>query len=398
MFGRRLEHHPFPNCTRCSLPEDQNVNHSAAGPTEVGGLDELPTPALVFDSRVVAANIERMAAYGREHHLGIRPHTKTHKSVKIAGMQLAAGACGLTVAKVGEAEVMSALDSEILIAYPVFDAGRKRRVAQLAHKRRVIVGVDSQMAVEHLAAAAGEAGSTVGILVDIDVGPGRTGVPTPQAALELAQAVSQYPQLRLEGIMCYPGHIWAPAAEQVKPLAAVSAKLRETLDLWTASGLEARIVSGGSTPTAYQSHLVPEFTEIRPGTYVFNDLNELRGGFNSFEECAARIIVTVVSNAVPGQVVVDGGTKTFTSDACVADRDSGFGQVIEFPTAKIVKLSEEHGQVDVRAVDKPPRLGQRLSVIPNHICPCVNLQNYAWWLRQDGTLERLTIEGRGLLS
>lgn len=367
-------------------------------PTEVACLDDLPTPALVLDSQIVAENIRRMAEYGRKHNLGIRPHTKTHKSLKLAQMQLDAGACGLTVAKVGEAEVMAELETEILIAYPAFDAARKRRIAQLAHKRRVIVGVDSQLAIEQLAAAAGEAGSAVGILVDIDVGPGRTGVPTPKAALELAQVVSRYPQLRLDGIMCYPGHIWNQVNEQAQPLSAVSAKLRETLDLWQAAGLEARIVSGGSTPTAYQSHLVPEFTEIRPGTYVFNDLNELKAGFNSLEQCAARIIVTVISNAVPGQVVIDGGSKTFTSDVCVPDRESGFGQVIGFPNAKITKLSEEHGQVDVRAVDQPPRLGERLAVIPNHICPCVNLQNYAWWQREDGTFERLAIEGRGLLS
>lgn len=371
---------------------------SAAVPTEVASIDELPTPALVLDSKIVEANVRRMAEYGRKHNLGIRPHTKTHKSLKMAQMQLDAGACGLTVAKVGEAEVMSQLDAEILIAYPAFDAARKRRIAQLAHKRRVIVGVDSQLAVEQLAAAASEAQSTVGILVDLDVGFGRTGVPTPAAALELAQVVTRYPHLRLDGIMCYPGHIWMPPAEQAGPLAAVSAKLRETLDLWRAAGLEARIVSGGSTPTAYQSHLVPEFTEIRPGTYIFNDVNELRGGYNTLDQCAARIIVTVISNAVRGQVVIDGGSKTFTSDLCVADRESGFGQVIGYPNAKIAKLSEEHGQVDVRNVDQPPSLGQRLAVIPNHICPCVNLQNYAWLKREDGTFERLTIEGRGLLS
>lgn len=367
-------------------------------PREVASIDQLPTPALVFDSKIVQANIQRMAEYGRKHNLGIRPHTKTHKSLKLAQMQLDAGACGLTVAKVGEAEVMAQLDAEILIAYPAFDAPRKRRIAELAHKRRVIVGVDSALAIEHLAAAAGEAGSSVGILVDLDVGFGRTGVPSPKAALELAQLVTRYPQLRLEGIMCYPGHVWMPPADQAAPLAAVSAKLRETLDLWQAAGLEARIVSGGSTPTAYQSHLVPEFTEIRPGTYIFNDVNELRGGYNTFDQCAARIIVTVISNAVAGQVVIDGGSKTFTSDLCVADRESGFGQIIGYPKAKIAKLSEEHGQVDVRSVDQPPRLGERLEVIPNHICPCVNLQNYAWWQREDGTLERLTIEGRGLLS
>ncbi len=300
-------------------------------PLEVPSLDQVPTPALVFDSRAVAANIKRLAEYGRKHNLGIRPHTKTHKSVKLAQMQLDAGACGLTMAKVGEAEVMSELDAELLIAYPVFDAARRVRAAQLAKKRPTIVAVDSLMAATELSSAASSVGCTLGLLVDIDVGMGRTGVPGAQASLELAQAISKLPNVKLEGIMCYPGHIWCKAEEQVEPLKKVSAILRESLDLWSKSGLSARIVSGGSTPTAYQSHLVPEFTEIRPGTYIFNDVNELKGGFNQFEDCAARIIVTVISNAVAGQIVIDGGSKTFTSDACVPDRESGYGQLINFP-------------------------------------------------------------------
>ncbi len=374
------------------------MTHTEWLPKQVDCIDDLPTPALVFDSRVVAANIQRMADYGRKHNLKIRPHTKTHKSLKIAQMQLDAGACGLTVAKVGEGEVMSELDAELLIAYPAFDPGRRIRVARLAKQRKVIVAVDSILAIQELATVARAEEASVGILVDLDVGLGRTGVPTPHAALELAQHVDRESGLTLEGIMCYPGHVWSAPLSQNVPLQSVSAKLKETLDLWRASGLEARIVSGGSTPTAYQSHLVPELTEIRPGTYVFNDLNEYRGGFSQLEQFGAHIVVTVISDAVPGQIVIDGGSKTFTSDLCVQDRESGYGQMPKYPTAKIVKLSEEHGQVDIRSLEQPPRLGQRVSVIPNHICPCVNLQNYAWWQNPDGSLERLTIDTRGLLS
>lgn len=380
------------------MREPSIVTQATPLPLEVPSIDHVPTPALVFDSQAVARNIQRLAEYGRKHSLGIRPHTKTHKSVNIAKMQLDAGACGLTMAKVGEAEVMSELDAELLIAYPVFDAARRVRAAQLAAKRSTIVAVDSLLAAQELSSAATSVGSTLGLLVDIDVGMGRTGVPGAHASLELAQAISKLPGVKLEGIMCYPGHIWCDPDDQVEPLKKVSAILRESLDLWNKSGLQARIVSGGSTPTAYQSHLVPEFTEIRPGTYVFNDVNELKGGFSNFDDCAARIIVTVISNAVAGQVVIDGGSKTFTSDACVPDRESGYGQLVNYPGARLVRLSEEHGQVDVKNVDQPPKLGQRLAVIPNHICPCVNLQSYAWWQQPDGKLHRMTIDGRGLLS
>ena len=196
--------------------------------------------------------------------------------------------------------------------------------------------------------AANRAKATIGILVDLDVGMGRTGVQTISEALKLAQLADATAGLRLDGLFCYPGHIQQPPNEQTDALDAVSRRLAQTLDLWGAHGLEARIVSGGSTPTAYQSHLVPEYTEIRPGTYIYNDMNGVRGGFCRLEDCAARIVCTVVSTAVPGQVVIDAGTKTLTSDKCGPAPDSGHGYIVEYPEAVINKLTEEHGQVDIR--------------------------------------------------
>jgi D-serine deaminase-like pyridoxal phosphate-dependent protein len=166
-------------------------------------------------------------------------------------------------------------------------------------------------------------------------------------------------------------------------LAAVDTLVGETLALWKKDGHEAAIVSGGSTPTAFQSHLVTNVTEIRPGTYVYHDMNGVRGGFATIDDCAARVIATVVSTAVPGQVVIDAGSKTLTMDRCGPAPDSGHGLVVEYPETKVVKLTEEHGQVDVRQCPRPPKLGERVSVIPNHICPCINLQDRVWW--QDGT-------------
>ena len=226
----------------------------------------------------------------------------------------------------------------------------------------------------------------------------RTGVATAQESLALAQLVSKTKGVRLDGILCYPGHIWNPVAEQAQPLAAVSAKLQETIDLWKANGLEAKIVSGGSTPTALRSHLVPQLTEIRSGTYVFNDMNTFRGGFCALADCSARIFCTVISTAVKDQIVLDGGTKTFTSDFCIPARDSGHGYMVEYPDAKITALSEEHGQVDVSRCAKRPKIGERVSIIPNHICPCVNLQDAIWWREADGSLQKIKVDARGKLS
>ncbi len=198
--------------------------------------------------------------------------------------------------------------------------------------------------------------------------------------------------------MFFPGHISAPPAEQPPALQAVSQLLEALLGAWRKNGLEARIVSGGSTPTLFQSHLVPQLTEIRPGTYVYNDMNCVHGGCATLDDCAARIISTVVSTAVPGQVVLDAGSKTLTSDRCGPAPESGHGHVLEFPKAKIVKLSEEHAQVDVKECERAPKVGDRVTVIPNHICPCINLQDAVYWQEPGEPPRELRIDARGKVS
>jgi D-serine deaminase-like pyridoxal phosphate-dependent protein len=181
-------------------------------------------------------------------------------------------------------------------------------------------------------------------------------------------------------------------------LQLVANKLNDALNLWDNHGLPARIISGGSTPTAYTSHLIDSVNEIRPGTYIFNDMNIVRGGFCQLEDCAARVVTTVVSTAVPGQVVLDAGSKTLTSDRCGPAPDSGHGYVVEYPQAVITKLTEEHGQVDIRKCSPAPKLGERVTVIPNHICPCINLQDTIWAMHPDSSLTPLAVDARGKLS
>lgn len=346
----------------------------------------------------VRRNLDRLATYAAEHGLGVRPHTKTHKSQALAKAQLDAGAVGLTVAKVGEALVMAEVGDDLLLAYPAVDAARTRRIAELARERTVRVAVDTPEAVDALDAAARQAGSVLGMLADLDLGMHRTGVQSPEAAAELAQRIERAKGLRLDGLFCYPGHIWGAAADQGPALAPGAEQLARAVELFKRHGLSTGIVSGGSTPTAYQSHLAGPLTEIRPGTYIFNDMNTVHGGFCSLEDCAATLVCTVVSDAVPGQVVIDAGSKTLTSDRCVPNLDSGHGYVLEYPDARITKLSEEHGQVDVSACDARPRVGERVTVIPNHICPCVNLQDNVWWDEGDGQLVPHRVDARGKLS
>ena len=358
--------------------------------------DDVATPALVIDVAQARRNIERLVEYLRPLGIALRPHTKTHKSLRMAQMQLDAGARGLSVAKVGEAEVLSQVCDDILVAFPALDSARTTRIAELAKRITVRVAVDSQLAVDALAEAARAASVTVGVLVELDVGAQRTGVQTVAQALDLARHVDQTDGVRLDGLFYYPGHIRDQYEQKFIPLGE---KLNEAIALWHAHGLAPAIVSGGSTPSQYWSHLLPMTTEIRPGNGIYFDRNALSIGYCAQHDCAAKIITTVVSNAVPGKVVLDAGSKTLTSDRLLgATGHGGYGLIEQYPEAVINNLSEEHGEVDVSNCAQPPKLGERVSVIPNHICVAVNMQTFVYFKDDNGELERGPVDTRGMLS
>jgi D-serine deaminase-like pyridoxal phosphate-dependent protein len=355
---------------------------------------QIPTPSIVIDAAVARRNLQRLADYAKQHNVKLRPHTKTHKSTLVGRIQMDLGATGLTVAKVGEAKVMAEVSNDLLMAYPAVDPLRCAELAKLAGSVTMRIGIDSATAAESLSAAARAAGTTVGILVDLDVGLRRTGVQSPADAFVLGQSISKLPGLRLDGIMFYPGHVKDESPAALDALAAVEAKLAETIALWRRAGLDTSIVSGGSTPAAYQAHRMPSMTEARPGTYVYHDMTGVHGGYATLEDCAARIYCTVVSTAVPGHFVIDAGSKTLTSDRCGPAPESGHGYVIEYPKAKIVRLNEEHGVVDASACQSRPKVGERVTVIPNHICPCINLQDQVWW-QEGADANPIPVDARG---
>lgn len=360
-------------------------------------IDTIPTPFVLVDEPIALRNVRKLADYAARHNLKIRPHTKTHKSVRMAKAQLAAGATGLTVAKVGEAEVMVGAGDDILIAYPALDAARTGRIAQLAKDRTVRLAIDSVLAAEALSAAARSGGVTLGILIDVDTGFHRTGLQTPEAALALAQLVDRTAGLRLDGLFTFPGHLRCDPDAKSEALAFVQRQLSASAALFKQHGLRVDIVSGGSTPSAYQSHFVPAYTEVRPGTYIYGDMNTVYAGACTLDEVALKVVCTIISDAVPDKCVLDGGTKTFTSDRNGPRPDSGHGYLPKYPGAKVVRLSEEHGEVDLSQCAMRPRLGERVEVIPNHVCPCVNLHD-AFWLRDGDQLQRLPVDARGRIS
>ncbi len=360
---------------------------------------EIATPCLVIDAQVVHRNLATLQQYAQQHHLSVRPHAKTHKSIRLAQEQLRAGCQALAVAKVGEGEVLSRECDDLLIAYPAIDLQRCERIAALAKIAKVTVAVDSREGADALADAAKNQGVTIRVLVDQDVGFHRTGIQSPVEVAHLAEyIVNRHDALRLDGIFFYPGHISLPANQQVDLLQDIDRQLQTTLRLCREKGIVVEVVSGGSTPTAFQSHHITSLTEIRPGTYIFNDMNTVRGGFCDIDQCAAVIVATVVSTAVASKAVVDAGTKALASDRNTIVPESGFGHVLEYPEAKIVRLSEEHGELDLADCSAKPKLGEKVTIIPNHICPCVNLHDSFLWLNESGQFERLPVDCRGMIQ
>ena len=362
-------------------------------------VSEIDTPALVVDLDIMERNLARVADYAREHGLRLRPHTKTHKSVRLAKRQLASGASGLTVAKVSEAEIMlGAQPDDLLVAYPIIGHTKLARLTQVARQTRVTVALDSAFAARQLSDAARDGRVEIGVLAEVDVGLGRVGVSAGEPLLELARTIEKLPHLRFAGIAFYPGHIKTMDETGRRALAEVSGLLRGILNDFRGAGIEVGIVSGGSTPTLFHSHEVSGLTEIRPGTYVFNDLNTIRSGGCALEDCAATILATVVSTARPGQMIIDGGSKTFSSDRLANTAEVTFGHLVEAPGARFHKMNEEHGFIDLAHAAAEFRVGDRVRVIPNHICVAVNLHEKVYGVRGETVSEVWPVDARGKLQ
>ena len=359
-------------------------------------LAALETPALVADLDRLEANLARAADYAASHGLALRPHVKTHKSQYVAAAQLRLGARGLTCATPREAEVMSEVSDDVLLAYPPVGRARARRIAGLPPSMRVIAALDSEVAASELARAARDARREIGVYVELDLGMRRVGAPTIDAAVALARHVSECDGITFEGLAFYPGHIRQPVTDQDAALEALDAALSRALERFHDAGLPPRVVSGGSTPTLWRSHEVPGVTEIRPGTYVFNDRQTVDTGACTWDDCAVTVLATVVSTAIPGQAVIDAGTKALGREP-MSDAAQGFGQLLDRPDVVVTRLSEEHGILDLGSSSWRPAVGDVVRVVPNHVCVAVHLQDVMFGIRA-GRLERswpIAARGRG---
>lgn len=357
------------------------------------------TPEIVIDLDVVRANVERAAAAARDAGVTVRPHVKTHKLPQVAHMQVEAGAVGVQVAKLGEAEVMAEAGiDDILIGYPIVGERKLLRLAELAERISVSVTVDSDEVAAGISHVARERGLTIPVLVELDTGLRRLGLVPGPAAADFAERVAALAGLELAGVFTHEGHVYTQARDDAERERLTQEACRAAVEVAEEirrRGLSAPVVSVGSAGTFRFAVRCPGVTEVRPGTYVFNDRSQIAQGAATVADLAAFVVTTVVGRPTPERIVVDAGTKVLTSDRMlVADPPASFGWVWGHDDWNLVRLSEEHGVMDVPP-DADVHIGDRLVIVPNHVCPTINLADAVTIVEGGQAAGRWRVAARG---
>ncbi len=348
---------------------------------------EIGTPAMVVDLDIVDRNIARAQAICDARGIANRPHIKTHKSPLFARMQRDAGAKGLTCQKLGEAEVMvDAGFEDIFISYNLLGDEKMARLAALIGKARMSVAADNPTVVAELAKAAALAERDLFVLVECDTGRKRAGAETPAEAIVLARQIAATPGLNFDGLMIYPPENGAPVTNTF---------LKETIAGLHAEGIVVSRISSGGTPNLMTLGSIEGQTEHRAGTSIFNDRMMIAAGFATLADCALSIYTTVVSRAGVERGILDAGSKVFTTDTGWGLKGHGF--ILEHPEAELARFAEEHGFLDLARCNDRPKVGDVVRVVPNHVCPVVNVVGEMVLVRGDEIVERISIEARGKL-
>ncbi|MBI2219371.1 MAG: DSD1 family PLP-dependent enzyme [Candidatus Rokubacteria bacterium] len=378
-----LEH---PTRSRALAGRLARCTPAAAAVVRFGGVtrDEIPTPALLLDLDRFERNLVRMAAHVARHGKSLRPHAKTHRSPEIARRQIAAGALGVAVAKLGEAEVMAAAGIRgLMITTEVVPPDKIDRLVRLATQAPdTLVVVDDASNARDLSRAAAAAGVVLGVLVDVDVGGRRTGIAPGEPALALAREVVSLPGLRLRGLQGYAGqcaHVVGWQARREASRAAM-APLGDTRRLLERAGLAVEIVAGGSTGTFDIDVEMPELTELQSGSYCVMDIDYRRiggrGGASMTEfETALTVVATVVSVPTADRAMVDAGLKAFSTDKPFPP------EAVERPGIEYSFAGDEHGRLTITDRDRAPKLGERIEFLPPHCDPTINLYDRIWAVR-----------------
>lgn len=361
---------------------------------QINDLDLLTdTPFVAVDLDVIERNITSIAKLAKEARVKLRPHTKTHKSPYVAKKQLEAGASGITVATLGEAEVMANSGiNDILIAFPLVGKQKLNRFSRLLHHADLMVAFDDIVVGQGINEVGEYHRKKIPVYIDVDTGLGRMGRDPEESVVHILE-IAKLPFLEIKGLMSHTGHAYKEGSEEAILNVAIedATLMHQTKIELERKGLHIPEISVGATATARFIKEIPYATEMRPGMYVYNDRFVMSTGGAKEEDCAVSIFATVVSKPNNDRFIIDAGSKTLAADVFW---HGGHGQIRGHDNLVIKSLSEEHGTVEIQG-KTGLSIGDVIEIIPNHICPSINLADEMYGFRK-GVLERMIpISGRG---
>ncbi|RHW39342.1 D-TA family PLP-dependent enzyme [Lysinibacillus yapensis] len=366
-------------------------------------IKDLATPSLLFDKEIMLDNIHHMQAYANKYNVALRPHTKTHKSPKLAKLQEQAGAKGIAVAKVGEAEVMAENGlTDIFIANEIVGEDKLNRIKKLAETIDISFGVDSVEQCRMIEKVFSNSQKPAQVLIEIEVGENRSGVIEENDYIELVKYIMECTNVNLKGIFSHDGHTYkAKDIEECRALYnAAQIRTLHFSKIATDLGCQLETISIGSTPPMMHDFGVMEgITELRVGTYILMDVSQ-GNAIESYDRCAATVLTTVISKPTHERVITDVGAKGLTMQSrsqgiCAT---TGLGYIKNSDDVYIDQVYDEHAIIYNEKFRNEVSIGDKVEIIPNHICPVCNLYDIAYLISGDEVIEEIPILCRGKLQ
>lgn len=365
---------------------------------------ELDTPSLLIDNEVMLKNIKLMQEYADKNKVNLRPHTKTHKMPYLAKIQEKYGCKGITVAKVEEAEVMASQGmKDIFIANEIVGKIKLEKIIELSKNISISFGIDSIPQVKMIEEIFGEKEALANVLIEIEVGENRSGIIEEKDFIDLITYIKECKHVHLKGIFSHDGNSYnATNLEECKEWCLESQ--RRTLsfaELAKKEGMPLEVVSIGSTPSLMHHFPILEgVTELRPGTYILMDASQCHA-IGSLDYAAATVLTTVISRPTEERVITDVGAKGITAQTrkvglCATE---GLGTIYEYPNVHIYDVYDEHAIIYNKEFREKVQVGDKVRIVPVHICPVVNLHEFAYLIDKDGeVLEKIPVLCRGKLK
>ena len=361
--------------------------------------ESIDTPAMLIDYDLMMENLRMMQNKADQYHVNLRPHIKTHRMPELAQLQMQEGAYGITVAKVGEAEVMAEYGlHNIFIANEIVGVSKLERIRELNRKINIRIGVDNQYQIDQLENVFKEEEKSIEVLIEFEVGENRSGVITDEELIQLATYIKTKKKVLLKGVFSHEGHSYK--ADSVEECIKISTESQErTLragNMIKELGIDIDTISIGATPSLMHTGIISGITEIRPGTYIFMDVGQ-GSGINDFTKCAATVLTTVISKPTEERIVLDAGAKALTSQnrSVGICSTSGYGLVKNSDNIRLSGVFDEHGLIYDKNFRKNIEIGDKIEVIPNHICPTCNLYEKAYLVSKGEVLREIPILCRG---